>query len=112
VLAASIHWICSGREARDRADPERNGVDPPAGEPASLRAKVLTDQLRMTAAELIAVIERIESERWDRVRKPCGWSPGKDGAGADSRERVRAVDVCRESLVLPNRKKLNLSVQR
>jgi phenylpyruvate tautomerase PptA (4-oxalocrotonate tautomerase family) len=52
------------------------------GEGPSRRAKVLADQLRAAAAGLIAVIERIEPERWDRVRKPGEWSPGKDAEHA------------------------------
>jgi hypothetical protein len=51
---------------------------PGAAEEASPRARALAEELRAAVTELIAVVERIEPDRWSYVRKPDEWSPGKD----------------------------------
>jgi hypothetical protein len=55
---------------------------------------VLADQLRAAAAGLIAAIERIEPERWDRVRKPGEWSPGKEADHAADAAAMHLWHVC------------------
>ncbi len=72
-------------------------IAPPAasdGQGPSRRAMVLADQLRTAAEELIAVIERIEPEQWDRLRKPAEWSPGKDAEHAADAAAMHLWHVC------------------
>jgi uncharacterized damage-inducible protein DinB len=49
-----------------------------AAEQPSPRARALAEELRAAASALIAVVERIEPDRWSQVHKPGEWSPGKD----------------------------------
>jgi len=44
----------------------------------SSRAVALVEQLREACDALIAIVERIEPERWVHVPKPGMWSPSKD----------------------------------
>jgi hypothetical protein len=44
----------------------------------SSRAGALVEQLGEACDALIAIVERIESERWVHVPKPGVWSPSKD----------------------------------
>ena len=54
----------------------------PAVQPGSARAAALAARLREAAASLIAVVERIEPDRWGRVPKPGVWSVGKEAEHA------------------------------
>ena len=48
----------------------------------SPRARALAAGFLAAAEALAAVIEGVAAERWDRVRKPGEWSPGKDAEHA------------------------------
>ena len=53
-----------------------------AVQPGSARATALAARLREAAAALIAVVERVEPERWGHVPAPGVWSVGKDAEHA------------------------------
>jgi uncharacterized damage-inducible protein DinB len=51
-------------------------------QPGSARAAALAARLREAAAALIAVVERVEPERWRHVPAPGAWSVGKEAEHA------------------------------
>ena len=51
-----------------------------AGDAGSPRAAALAARLEQVAAELIAVVETIDPERWSAIPGPGVWSIGKDAA--------------------------------
>jgi DinB family protein len=65
-----------------------------AREAASPRAAALAAELRAAAAALIALVERIEPERWSEVRAPGTWSPGKDAEHVADAMAMHMWHVC------------------
>lgn len=48
------------------------------GGEAAQRARALTERLREASAALVAMVERVDDERWSHVPQPGVWSVGKD----------------------------------
>jgi DinB superfamily len=65
----------------------------PAGR-SSPRALALASKLRAAAAGLIATIEIIDPQAWDRLRKPGEWSPGKDAEHVTDATALHSWRVC------------------
>jgi len=65
---------------------------PRPGDQSSGRELAAT--LRDVAARLMATIEGIDPEAWDRLRKPGEWSPGKDAEHVTDALTLHFARVC------------------